>query len=503
MPDPVKTEEKPILSVAPRAIDTIKSYRALGYDLGTALADLIDNSITANATTVKIKFDWQGLASTVSLFDDGDGMTLQTLHDAMAIGANVENVRDPKDHGRFGLGLKTASWSQCDCLTVCSQSRSAGQATARWDADHVSAVGNWQFLDHPRPGSEHLLEPMAGQDHGTLVVWEGLHALVSEDRSDQRFWQKVAEAERHIGMVFHRFIQQRRLTIFINERVVAPFDPMLDGHPSRISTPEETLWVEEKSVRFRGFVMPGNTSLSAPEYDAAGGPYGWQEAQGFYLYRLDRIVIAGGWLGLGRVGKPWPKDQAHVLARIALDIGNTMDSAWQLTVTKHGVTPPDQIRDRLLKLAETVRRRAKAMAAGYRSTPKPKPIADSPWQISGKGAAVQFSINRKTQSVLDALAKASDGGKAVRSLLDLLDKTAPMQPVGLAAPADENPPVMRVTPEDDLVRLVTVIGYKQYVTGALNEQALRLKLSLVAELQGKDDLIERGIAQIKEMAEQA
>jgi hypothetical protein len=181
-----------------------------------------------------------------------------------------------------------------------------------------------------------------------------------------------------------------------------------------------------------------------------------------------------------------------------------MDTAWRLTVRKHGATPPEQIRDRLLKLAQTVRRRAKAIAAGYRATSRPKPIPASPWAVSGTGAALQFSINRKTDAVVAAIENANDGGKAVRALLDLIDKTAPMQPVGLPAEqkADEAS-APAVSPDETLIKLVALIWYTQCVPKGASEQELRVKLSAVPQLQGKQDLIERGIERIKEMAGQA
>src|SRR5579872_5411751 len=120
--------------VAPDASAMIESLRAFGYDLPTAIADLIDNSISAGAKNVWLNFRWNGPDSFISVADDGCGMSRTTLINAMRAGSRSPlDPRTPADLGRFGLGLKTASFSQCRRLTVASKEKKNSTCIRRWD----------------------------------------------------------------------------------------------------------------------------------------------------------------------------------------------------------------------------------------------------------------------------------------------------------------------------------------------------------------------------------
>jgi Histidine kinase-, DNA gyrase B-, and HSP90-like ATPase len=214
MPDngaPVASEEAYELA-PPRAAAMIESLRGVGYSTATALADLIDNSISAGCRSVWLEFKFEGARSTITILDDGSGMTPDELRRAMTLGGiGPLAQRAPDDLGRFGLGLKTASFSQCRCLTVVSK-RDGVASTKRWDLDYIARpdVGDWRLLSAPRPGSEHLLTALDPLEHGTLVVWEGLDRIVGStgnkvDRAaGDAFYDLAARVEQHLGMVFHR-----------------------------------------------------------------------------------------------------------------------------------------------------------------------------------------------------------------------------------------------------------------------------------------------------------
>jgi hypothetical protein len=168
-------------NVAPNASAMIESMRAYGYTLPTAVADLVDNSIAAKCTTVWVDFHWAGTDSWVAIRDDGKGMTEAVLRDAMRLGSrNPRLERDPSDLGRFGLGLKTASLSQCRRLTVASWTRPGDPVTRRWDLDYLSREGveEWRLLKQAAVGSERLLTLPAGVEHGTVVLWEDRKSVV-------------------------------------------------------------------------------------------------------------------------------------------------------------------------------------------------------------------------------------------------------------------------------------------------------------------------------------
>lgn len=157
--------------VEPDASAMMESLRAFGYSTPAAVADLIDNSITAGARNVWINFHWNGSDSHVVMLDDGGGMTEEVLVLAMRAGSRSPlEDRNAADLGRFGLGLKTASFSQCRQLTVASKAKRHTQVTRRWDLDYVREHRQWRLLKAPAAGSADRLDALTGMAHGILVL---------------------------------------------------------------------------------------------------------------------------------------------------------------------------------------------------------------------------------------------------------------------------------------------------------------------------------------------
>src|SRR4051794_3158509 len=157
--------------VPPNAAAMIESMRAFGYSPATAIADLVDNSITAGARTIDVRLHWAGTASWGSIADDGHGMSETGLRSAMTLGSrSPRDDRAADDLGRFGLGLKTASFSQCRSLTVASRTAATGINVRRWDLDEVARTGEWRLLTTPPPGDADGLR-FIGDDSGTVVLW--------------------------------------------------------------------------------------------------------------------------------------------------------------------------------------------------------------------------------------------------------------------------------------------------------------------------------------------
>ncbi|MGD0762770.1 MAG: ATP-binding protein [Roseiarcus sp.] len=197
----------------PLAGALIESLRGVGSSASTALADLIDNSISAGARNVWLDFKFLGPDSVITVRDDGRGMSEDELRRAMTLGGvGPLAQREAADLGRFGLGLKTASFSQCRCLTVVA--KSAGVVSCRrWDLDYIARpdVRDWRLLSAPRPGSEGLLDALDPIEHGAVVVWQGIDRIVGAARADDRlaedaFYDLAARVGRHLGMVFHRYL---------------------------------------------------------------------------------------------------------------------------------------------------------------------------------------------------------------------------------------------------------------------------------------------------------
>jgi len=418
----------------PKASAMIESLRGLGYSTATALADIIDNSISAGATRVELTFRWAGKGSIIQVLDDGAGMDDANLESAMRLGErSPRDQRAAGDLGRFGLGLKTASFSQCRRLTVASR-RDGVLSCLRWDLDVLSASqdAGWHLLEGPHPGSEPLLEPLDGRT-GTLVTWEVLDRIVTQGYTDQDFLDLIDRVEKHLAMVFHRFLEgmNPRLTITINEHPVAPWDPFLIGRAAS-SSPVDRIPTPDGPIEVQWHVLPHKDKLDPRTIEVAGGPDGWTAQQGFYVYRNLRMLVGGTWLGLGP-GRPWSKEEAYRLARIRLDLPNTADEAWRIDIRKSVARPPVSVRARLTRLAEDARehaRRVFAFRGQYTKGTTSEPIAHA-WKVINTEGGTRYRIDEVHPVIKDVIDNAGPMLPAIRAMLRIIEETVPVQRIWL------------------------------------------------------------------------
>lgn len=330
----------------PSAAILIGSLRGFPYTLETALADIIDNSITAGATEVRIFADANAGFPRIAVLDDGVGMSREELHEAMRLGSkDPASQREPHDLGRFGLGLKTASFSQCRRLSVAS-SRGGHVHAARWDLRHVYETDEWS-VQIPQdwrqlPWAEDL------GTHGTLVLWEELDRLIDSESLDQvakEFNHRVSSAASHIELVFHRFMEGEKglpkVSILLNGSPLTPHNPFNAKNHATIIDQPEVVGIADMQVEIRAHTLPHFSKVSADEWDAYAGERGYLRNQGFYLYRAGRLIVHGTWFGLMR------QTELTKLARVQIDIPNGMDELWKIDVLKASAHPPHLVRQRL------------------------------------------------------------------------------------------------------------------------------------------------------------
>lgn len=444
--------------VAPDPSAMIESLRAYGYTLSTAVADLIDNSIAAHASTVWIQMRWLGADSWISIADDGEGMDEVTLRDAMRLGSKSPLLqRDENDLGRFGLGLKTASLSQCRRLTVRSRPDGGFDWTRRWDLDHLAKPDTmgWHLLMSCADGSqERLAFPFAGQS-GTVVLWEQLDRIVGDaepddERMKEHWFELAAELEEHLSMVFHRFLEARanegRLRILLNGKELKPWNPFYPSHPATEKVGEQSLrqlGLAAGSVHFTGYVLPHKDKLGNVLHRDLRGPKGWNAQQGFYLYRNRRLIVSGSWLGL----ESWTQEEHYKLARIQLDIPNSMDHLWQLDVKKSSASPPPRLRRELTGLAQSVRRRARevfAFRAKYGPRAQRRKETERPWRSVKAAGGRTYRIDRRHELIRAVAKKLKPmAGKEFETALRILEETVPVEQIWLDKaehPEDFNQP---------------------------------------------------------------
>lgn len=418
--------------VPPDAGSMIESMRAFGYSTHAAVADLVDNSITAGARIVRIQFHWAGAESWVSVLDDGHGMSAPELSQAMRLGSrNPQDQRAADDLGRFGLGLKTASLSQGRTLTVASQRTGDTRAVRRWDLDHVQATRDWSLQTSVDQETRSLLEPLEQMASGTIVLWQRADRLVGDDaledeRAQDRFLATVRQVEAHLAMTFHRFLAgPGSVELWINERRIEPWDPFLESHPATQKLPVEPLALQGDRIEVAPFVLPHHAKLSKQEHAEAAGPGGWNAHQGFYIYRAKRLLVAGGWLRL------FQREEHCKLARIRIDLPNTLDSEWQIDVRKATARYPGALRTDLKRIAEVTRKRATAV---YRH--RGKVIARSAtkehvfvWRQRLQRGKVGYVVNREHPLVQDLLERDPEGEHVLR----MIEETVPAAVIALDA----------------------------------------------------------------------
>lgn len=428
----------------PRASAMVEALRGLGYSTAGALADLIDNSISAHATSVKLAFSWSGGAPSVVVTDDGTGMDAQELDRAMRLGERSPlEVRPQHDLGRFGLGLKTASFSQCRKLTVGSRKDGATNCL-RWDLDILAASDDdgWHLMEGPTPESAKHVEALSAKT-GTVVVWEALDRIVTPGFNEQSFLDLIDRVDRHLGMVFHRILARENagFRIWINDRPVDPWEPFLEEHESTWSSPVFALGSAGGKIEVQCHVLPHRDRLAGPEYEAAAGPDGWTSQQGFYVYRNQRLLVGGTWLGLGR-GRAWTKEEAHRLARIRLDLPNSADFDWKIDIRKSSARPPAELRDHLTRLAEDARARARRVFAhrGQAQAPSGNTTVQAVWRAEAFGGTTRYRIDESHESVRAVMEAAGESIPQVRAMLRLIAETLPVQRIWLdTAEAKETP----------------------------------------------------------------
>lgn len=421
-------------SAPPRASAMLEALRGLGYSPATALADIIDNSIAVGARSVNVTFHWDGQNSHVSILDDGCGMTDAALERAMRLGErNPLDTRAGSDLGRFGLGLKTASFSQARRLTVASRIGSE-LSCLRWDLDVLasSSDGDWHLLEGPAEGSASLLELLAGS--GTLVLWERLDRVVTPGFGEQDFLDLIDVVERHLAMVFHRFLEGStpRLRLNLNGRPVRHWDPFLRNHPATWSSPEASVMAEGGAITVQCHVLPHKDRLDPRDHDLAAGPDGWTAQQGFYVYRNERLLVAGSWLGLGH-GRSWTKEEAHRLARIRLDIPNSADADWKIDIRKSRARPPVTARAHLMHLAEDVRGRARRVFAHRGQVVRAggsRPVAEA-WRAEHFSGGMRYRLDDSHPAIRAVLDEAGGLLPQVRAMLRVIEETVPVRRIWL------------------------------------------------------------------------
>lgn len=432
-------------SAIPEASSMIETFRAIGYNIETAIADIIDNSISANSKNIWINFEWKGSKTWLSIKDDGIGMNDAELIQAMRPGSkNPLQERNQKDLGRFGLGLKTASFSQARKLTVISKKADYKSVFWTWDLDFVNKTGNWDLIKYLP--DENLETEISKLTTGTIVLWNDIDRVVKDFNQDDskaefKFNQTMEQVKKHLSMVFHKFIEQGKINIYFQDKKVDAWNPFLSNEKATQEFPPEK--IQNGKVKIEGFVLPHKSKISEETYKNAEGVKGWNEQQGFYIYRNERLLLAGDWLGLFR------KEEHYKLARIQIELPNTLDESWQIDIKKSIARPPLVFREQIRAYALKVRQQAVEV---YRHKGKSvKQIAGQKfvplWVDHKRGDKWFYKINRENPILTKIKEQAKkDSDKAIEMLLRFIEETIPSKSIYIK---ESEQPELQGTPFED------------------------------------------------------
>lgn len=482
-------------SADPDAASMIETFRSIGYTLETAVADIIDNSITAGAKNIWITREWKGSESTICIKDDGCGMSSNEALQAMKPGAkNPLMQRDSADLGRFGLGLKTASFSQCRRLTLLSHKSGYAEISWTWDMDYVEKVNKWDVIKWM---PEFYKEELKDVKTGTCVIWSEMDRIVppgtdeENEEARQKFNDALARVYDHIAMTFHRFMEDGDIRIWWGENQIAPWDPFCLEEEKTQPVPVEDIDCNDEIVRIQGYVLPHKDDFSSESaYRKAEGSHGYPAQQGFYVYRGKRLLLAGDWLGLFR------KEEHYKLVRILIDLPNTLDSHWQINVMKSTAIPPQNCREFLRSYAKKVRAigvevfRHKGKIIKHRAGAKFQTL----WNEKKVGNKIFFVVNRQHAFVTYLKLMAKDNSdKAIEMLLNFVEESIPTKSIFIKeseGQEDDSQTEVITTHQEKNLRIVAEGMYKQMRKDGTPEETVKAQLLNIEPFNNYQYIIE-------------
>jgi hypothetical protein len=385
----------------------------MGYEFATAVADLVDNSIEAGATRVSIDIEFEGGDSWVRIADDGSGMSPAALMEAMRYGSTRRYSEE--DLGKFGLGLKVASLSQCRCLSVASRTSRETIAYC-WDLEHIERTNRWELIPLPRQPRGPSLHDLLKGSGGTVVLWQSLDRILgyrdpNGEPARRRLAAMCREVEGHLAVVFHRYlsgeVRGRQLRIQVNGTEIRPWDPFAREEQATKRLEPIRIRLGQSDVRgeitLEPFVLPHQADFSSPDtFRLASGPANWNQQQGFYVYRSQRLIQSGGWCRIRSV------DEHTKLARVALRFSPQLDDVLRVNVSKMRVELPHWMREQIADALSPVIRMANE---AYRRTGGSGNGSKHPVQSAGRSH--RHALRNLDQAVKSLLSIASAEERSV------------------------------------------------------------------------------------------
>jgi len=364
------------INLPPNASRLCESLKGMGYSLHTAVADILDNSITAKASEIRIKIQAKrnGQESWLIVEDNGSGMDREGLLTAMRLGSvSPFEKRDESDLGRFGLGLKTASFSQTRRLTVLSKKDGIVNCL-EWNLDLLQEIkneGGWYLIDYENSIDDPRLQFSSDRDSGTIVLWSGVSAL--EHLDEKEFSEIVRDLIQKLRLMFHRFLESNELKIFVNDKTLTPINPFFENDPRKPKDFPKAFWpplCSSPKIAIEPYLIPVDALNSSSDFTEEEN----YKMQGFFVYRCKRLISYGSWLGL----KGLQDNEGSSLVRIKLDFLNLHDDEWKIDIKKSSVKVPKDAKDWLIRYALYARTESERILKRRASKTIPEEVKDIP-----------------------------------------------------------------------------------------------------------------------------
>lgn len=378
----------------PFAPSLIESMRSLGYSFESAIADIIDNSVSANAKRIDINLSMED-EPYIIIFDDGCGMTSKEIEEAMRYGSkNPLDKRNENDLGRFGLGLKSASLSQCRKLVVISKKNNKISGYS-WDLDYVIENESWTIIGYSEDELRRFpeIELFDNVKSGTYVLLQKFDRIEeSTDDLNKTLIESMNLAIDHIALVFHRFLE-KKLSIYMNNEIIEPRDPFLLNNKATQIKRTQNVNINGVKITVKPYILPHLSKLRKEDIGKIGSKESLRNEQGFYIYRNKRLIIWGTWFRLGR------KDELSKLARVLVDIPSDLDYMWNIDVKKSSANLPDIIKKSLYNCVIDSVKNSEAVHA-YRGRKVTNQSIDYIWErIEKRESCYEYKINRELPQI--------------------------------------------------------------------------------------------------------
>lgn len=408
----------------PRQRNLFNSASSAGsYDLASALSDIIDNSITAKAKKIDvyIEFDYSDLKNSwITITDDGSGMSFEELKENMKLASeDPEADRENHDLGRFGFGMKSASLSQGRTLTVISRKKDCETALAIWDKD--SQEDEWMMPMAEGPSAETMLRRPLETDSGTQVIWSNLTHLTEDYELSTDDLSKIQhDAIEELRLTYHRLMDEGR-SISVNGRLLKPRNPFANAIPAESAT---EIKYQRATIFFRAYNLQHFGTMTNSQEDDLGGPEGLMRNQGFYVYRNKRLIIHGTWFGIVK------HSAAYQLSRICLDIPNSLDRYWKISIDKKSAQLPQKLRNRLRGLIFDNNKLSSSVIGGRHAQGPIRQERISIWEQKSSSGITKFALNKEHTLIKEILNSVNaDTRSPLILLLTLIETTLPLEDI--------------------------------------------------------------------------